>query len=609
MSQVRRALSSLALPLLAAWGLGAACYNEPLLPVFGYENDELSCSDSADNDADCLVDCEDPDCLVLSTVCGEVIPEFPVDVPENPYFCQTVVDPDEDGDGEPDRIYAVCTVDLDLCRDRVDNDANGQFDCGDRKCQDVFETGCLPEATNELCSDGIDNDQNGFADCQDFGCTNSPIVDVCDQDVLVIDDGQKELRSDRASCVENVDTDNDGKIGCEDDCDRECSPSLLELEALGIVDDPEFDWEFCCEYLGVIDYTSCAHSSVCGSPENSAEACLDDVDNDEDGYVDCDDRECLAVDDTRVIQRCDDKEDTLEECSDGADNDRDGDVDCADPECSQSAEQQILDHCNGEEASLSQCTDGIDNDGNDFTDCEDFSCSMSPNPELQGLCGVPEETLELCMDGEDNDKNGFVDCADFGCSMSDDPAVVEMCEEQLENTPEKCSDKLDNDGNGFTDCDDFSCSRSDDPELQAVCPSLPPEDTPEACGDGEDNDNNGFVDCEDFSCSRSDDPEVLAVCEGKLENTPAACSDGIDNNGNGFIDCQDFSCSQSDDFAVLQACKESLGVSNAETDQRCSDGLDNDADGFVDCDDFDCSHNIEVTVCPVLPYCETGRSD
>ncbi|MEM9456360.1 MAG: hypothetical protein AAGF11_19415 [Myxococcota bacterium] len=673
MSQVRRALSSLALPLLAAWGLGAACYNEPLLPVFGYENDELSCSDSADNDADCLVDCEDPDCLVLSTVCGEVIPEFPVDVPENPYFCQKVVDPDADGDGEPDRIYAVCTVDLDLCRDRVDNDANGQFDCGDRKCQDVFETGCLREATNELCSDGIDNDQNGFADCRDFGCLRSPLVDVCDE-------GQRQADGDSdrdgASCVDGVDNDNDGKVDCEDDCDLPCSPTLDELAQLGIVDDPALDGEFCCEFLGVVDFDSCARSVGCGSPEDTLAACSDGDDNDNDGYTDCNDRDCLNSDDPQVVERCDDDmepttdmEATIAECTDGVDNDGDGAVDCDDSECMDRPEQALMIHCNGMESSVSQCTDGVDNDDDGFIDCEDFDCSMSPDPEVAGLCedmgedmgegmgglveppsfgGGPENTLEACSDGVDNDGdgfvdcedfdcsmspdveitdycasieentpaacsdgvdndgNGFTDCEDFGCSMSDDPEVLAVCEEQLEGTPEACSDGIDNDGNGFIDCQDFGCSMSENPAVLEVCEDQL-ENNPEACSDGVDNDGNGFIDCQDFGCSMSEDPAVLAVCADQLENTPAACSDGIDNDGNGFIDCLDFGCSQSDDFAVLQACQESLALSNAEADQRCSDGLDNDADGFVDCDDFDCSHNPEVSRCPTLPYCETGR--
>jgi len=659
MSQVRRVFSSLALPLCLAWGLGAACgYRMPVSPVFGYESDDLSCSDHADNDNDCLIDCEDPDCLVGSTICGELLPESDDDdlVEDPTIICATVVL--EDGTTQRD-----CSAQLGICRDRVDNDLNGQFDCGDRKCQDVFETGCLREATNELCSDGIDNDQNGFPDCQDFGCLRSPLVDVCSQGELRIEDGDRNLLGDGESCASSVDTDNDGKIGCEDDCDRDCSPSIEDLEALGLVDDPDLDYEHCCTLLGVVDLGSCAHTVGCGLPENDAASCSDGLDNDNDGYFDCNDYDCSGSSDAAIAELCDDMESGVGECTDGVDNDGDGRVDCGDDECAQSTEQAIIVHCNGMETSVLQCSDMIDNDQDDYVDCADFDCSMSTDPAVQELCmgasglqeppvmggagaedtlqtcsdmidndqngfidcedfgcsmsmdqaileycaSVAEDSVETCSDGIDNDGNGFTDCMDFSCSMSEDPAVLEVCADQLEGTPETCSDGIDNDDNGFIDCQDFGCSMSEDPAVLEVCADQL-ENSPQTCSDGIDNDDNGFIDCQDFGCSQSEDPAVLEVCAGQLENTPESCSDGIDNDGNGFTDCQDFGCTQADDFATVQVCQESLGLSNAETDQRCSDGLDNDNDGFADCDDFDCSHNAEVTVCPALGYCETGRT-
>jgi hypothetical protein len=666
MSQVRRSLSSLGLPLVAAWGLAVACYEEPLFPLLGYETDDVACSDDIDNDGDCLVDCEDSDCLELSTLCGEVIPEVSVDDPEDPAVACLEVEL-ADGTTQLD-----CTGNLQICRDFVDNDIDGQFDCGDRGCQDVLETGCLREVTNELCSDGRDNDQNGFQDCEDFGCLRSPLVDVCGEGELVREDGELVLRGDGTSCADGVDGDRDGKVDCEDDCDVTCiednDQAVEILAALGLEDDPELVGEHCCIIRDVVDTGACTFTRMCGLPELGA-ACGNGDDDDRDGYVDCNDRDCLKYDDPEAMELCDDMEITLAECTNGVDDDRDGDVDCTDRECGQNPEPAIRDHCNGLEASVTQCSDGVDNDANDYIDCEDFGCSMSEDPAARELCmgasgvqlppsrggggvgpgepGVgPEDTveecsdgqdsdddgftdcndfscsmntdpailelcasmqegsLETCSDGEDNDGNGFIDCADFGCSMSEDPAVLALCEEQEESTVAECSDGEDNDMDGFADCADFSCSMSEDPELQALCPS---EDTVEACSNGVDDDGNGFTDCQDFGCSQSEDPAVLEVCEDQLENTVEHCLDGEDNDGNGFIDCADFGCSQADDFAVRQVCSESLGMSNAETDQRCSDGLDNDHDGFTDCADFECSHNAEVGVCPTLSYCETGR--
>ena len=65
------------LPLLIA----ACSYEMPAAPVLGYEFDDTACSDGVDNDQDQLTDCEDPDCLVVSTHCGQQIPYFPTDAP------------------------------------------------------------------------------------------------------------------------------------------------------------------------------------------------------------------------------------------------------------------------------------------------------------------------------------------------------------------------------------------------------------------------------------------------------------------------------------------------------------------------------------------------
>ena len=63
--------------------VGGACYEIPGHPVYGYEKDDISCSDYVDNDGDGLIDCYDPDCLILSHLCGEDVPEHPADEPEN----------------------------------------------------------------------------------------------------------------------------------------------------------------------------------------------------------------------------------------------------------------------------------------------------------------------------------------------------------------------------------------------------------------------------------------------------------------------------------------------------------------------------------------------
>ena len=56
------------------------------------------------------------------------------------------------------------------CGDGVDNDMDGDVDCGDEDCFG-HETWC---ATEELCADGHDNDADGPADCDDPDCSDEP---------------------------------------------------------------------------------------------------------------------------------------------------------------------------------------------------------------------------------------------------------------------------------------------------------------------------------------------------------------------------------------------------------------------------------------------------
>jgi len=55
------------------------------------------------------------------------------------------------------------------------------------------------------------------------------------------------------------------------------------------------------------------------------ERCDDEIDNDGDGRIDCDDWDCFGVEPACTTEH---------NCSDGGDNDRDGMVDCDDPDCS-----------------------------------------------------------------------------------------------------------------------------------------------------------------------------------------------------------------------------------------------------------------------------------
>lgn len=152
-------------------------------------------------------------------------------------------------------------------------------------------------------------------------------------------------------------------------------------------------------------------------------------------------------------------------CSDGIDNDANGFIDCEDFSCSMGVG---ITACDGMvENTDALCSDGIDNDDNSFTDCDDFGCSMSSSVTVCGnstsgdpvpVPEGPEETDEACSDNGDNDQDGFVDCDDFDCSMNPNVTVCEAPPGDPEDTDAACSDNVDNDNDTYVDCDDFDCS-------------------------------------------------------------------------------------------------------------------------------------------------------
>ena len=428
----RAALAALAVSGVVSTAVG--CWVQPQLPIFGYENTDVSCSDGVDNDADGTTDCEDLDCLANSHLCGEIVPPFPYEAEVGCY-------PPEGVDGTPLPPFPGETK-LETCRDQLDNDSNGQFDCGDPACREVPETCCLREATDAACADGIDNDNNGFADCEDFGCRNGKFVSVCDESLPF-------------TCDDGVDNDRDGLVDCED--------------------------------------SDCEGLEVCAGPcqegeEVSLQACSDGCDNDGNGFVDCQDFSCSMSMDPEVLDYCNSfpSEDTLEACSNGIDDDNNGFTDCEDFSCSMSTDPEILDYCDSfpSEDTLDTCSNGVDDDENGFADCADFSCSQSEDPAIQEYCEDQlEATYERCTDCIDNDGNGFVDCGDFSCADVQAADGSYACRES--GTRDLTAAEY--------ECEDSACA-STLQQLVLTNATL-------FCTDGEDNDRDGFVDCDDFDCA------------------------------------------------------------------------------------------------------------
>ena len=103
-------------------------------------------------------------------------------------------------------------------------------------------------------------------------------------------------------------------------------------------------------------------------------------------------------------------------CSDGIDNDGDGFVDCDDYDCSRNPAVSVCGPQPTPENTDTACSDGIDNDGDGYVDCNDYDCSRNPAVSVCGPQPTPENTDTACSDGIDNDGDGLVDCDDSECA-------------------------------------------------------------------------------------------------------------------------------------------------------------------------------------------------
>ena len=228
------------------------------------ENTVDKCSDRVDNDGNGFTDCRDFSCTMASRGA----------TPEAIAYCMT----------------AVASENTSLtCVDGLDNDSNGYVDCADRNCcmagmfvsgrcsgylDEVVTTYCasILEDNPARCSDGVDNDRNGFADCADFSCSRS-----ADPEVLVYCANNTE--SNFARCTDGIDNDANSFSDCEDFSCRD----VLE--------------EFVTTVPGTAPMRTGQQRSPCtesvgSTPEWQRHNCTDGLDNDQDGFADCEDWDC-----------------------------------------------------------------------------------------------------------------------------------------------------------------------------------------------------------------------------------------------------------------------------------------------------------------------------
>ena len=494
---------------------------------------ELCAGDRRDNDADGLIDCDDPDCFGVgacptpeciartTNLYGEIVPDCadpacaasapgcqssPVELCEGDTF-------DNDNDGAIDcddsdcasSDYCACPLDavsglaLDCLDPRcatnaqcvcdsaspVDAGVWGRVpDCSVPECVQTYP-GCQQGLPDELCDGfGVDNDDNGQADCQDSSCSS---LSQC----------ACPAPNDEAACSSQA-------ALCGDTPFCLCLAAQVPNAAGDLVADCQLP---ACQAIDA----SCQQGGV--------ELCLGDgVDNDNDGFIDCQDVDCSGT------PLC-------------------GDLSCATtrvngvdvPDCSSVLCQQTEAACQLG-GGVEICFGGVDNDGDTLIDCQDSDC------DADAFCACPRDA-----------QGAPLDCSDARC-VSEDTCV---CQASLLD---------DADFGMIADCTLAACQNAD--------PSCQTGLGMELClGDGVDNDNDGDIDCADTDCAAT--PNGVCVCPLDAQGDalcsdprcaqdpnclappmPEVCNSGMDEDRDGLIDCQDPDCQ---DFSDLtNACTQEL---------------------------------------------------
>ncbi|MBS3162752.1 hypothetical protein J4467_02405 [Candidatus Woesearchaeota archaeon] len=387
------------------------------------------CDDGIDNDADGLEDCDDSDCEGTNVCeaagtedeCNESNPC------EEGYTCEEGVCVEEIVSGDD--------VELEICNDGIDNDADGDVDFSggcdegsdgdlDFVCGDISETFssyetidsegiCTDESASDIggwyyfedlvfyasgdywCVSGSDSIDGivvaGDSDCGllgsecngDYDCSEGYTCEegVCVEEIVSVDDVELEI------CNDGIDNDGDGLIDYRSGCDTDGD--------------------------GLIDY-------VCGT--------YDTAQNHNEGYT-----SYGEVDSTGA---CDENWYNLDDNSYfdrtvlcGTDEDLDGSVINKDDECSESLECSESNPCEdgyicedgvcvAEEAGveeavcsnvLPECADGVDNDGDGLSDLEDSECTDWEAEES----GVTNEVIDDEEEEEDNVDEVKYECNDL----------------------------------------------------------------------------------------------------------------------------------------------------------------------------------------------------
>ncbi|MBS3159370.1 hypothetical protein J4436_01145 [Candidatus Woesearchaeota archaeon] len=423
------------------------------------------------------------------------------------------------------------------CGDGIDNDADGSTDCRDNACSDEcalrgpgsscqFDTDCsyLNCAANGICGGPGANcqffNEDGSWGSVDEACQSMECIGAING---VGDFVTTCTKANEIYCDDGIDNDLDNLIDC---------------------DDNNCDFSYACYYGGCDSDDDCSEGQClhneCQVVPPGQEICDDQIDNDWDNLIDCDDVRCTymptcCVDiECETIDPCQNNGDCLatQVCDSGscvpAPNDCIDSTDCpADQVCSNNICVNGMQPCvdNSECPTDWECNNGVcndlgtenDNTCDDDSDCEGMTCG------LYGYCGgLGAECGEdnLCVAPYECG-GGFCGGEGAGCSL-DNLCLSGECTDNL-CEPGSCNAVEDNDYDGISACND-NCEVD-----RGVCAE-------------------NILDCNNPSQSDGDADGVGDVCDLCRETVVGYSVDdnGCSNNDeeddedeNGYVNCEE----------------------------------------------------------------------
>ncbi len=432
--------------------------------------------------------------------------------------------------------------------DGYTSDQEGGDDCNDADPE------VNPGAT-EACGDGVDNDCDGTIDigadadtdgsdsCQD--CDDNDIntyptaPELCDG----IDNNCDELIDNDVEYVDwYPDTDDDGYGDETGTAVNDCAPVDGHASATGDCDDSD----------GTIHPNAV---ELCNGLDEDCDAVVpvDEIDDDGDGYVECD----WVGTDTAVVggEDCDDSDATSNpgatEICDGNDNDCDADTPADEADGDSDGERGCEGDCNDADNSIHSLA-------TESCDTVDSDCDGSLVDEFDDFDGDLEPDCTDLDDDNDNDPD-TTDCDDNNASIHN--GAVDIC------------DGADWDCDGSL-VDEFT---NTDGDLEPDC--FDTDDDNDTVGDSADSDP-----LDPNVCGDSD----ADTCEDCISGVSDPASDGTDTDSDGLCDLGDPDADGDGDEGAAAGGADTdcddldAAVYNGNT-ETCSNGVDDDCDATTTC--------------------------